>query len=105
MAASTKAPTMMKGARVSMMVPSQSGVEVEHLRTRAVEISPHPGMIGLEDIGQRPERRDPAVGERRDAVADGGQRIEVMRDHEDGEAQRALQRPDQRVELARRDRM
>jgi hypothetical protein len=62
-------------------------------------------MIGGQHGRQRSKRGDPAVGQRRDAIADGGERMEIVRDHEDSEAQRLLQRSDQRVEFSGRDRI
>ena len=62
-------------------------------------------MIGGQHVLQWSKRGDPAVGQCCDAVADGGERVEIVRDHEDGEAKRPLQRSDQRVEFAGRDRI
>ena len=46
-----------------------------------------------------------AVGKRRDAVADGIEAVEIVGDHEDGEAKGLLQSSDQRVEVLSRDRV
>ncbi len=79
---------------------------MKHLRARAVEIGPHPGMLGLQH-GSRigPSRGDLAVGQRAtrsQTVVSAG---EIVGDHEHGEAKRPLQRPDQRVEFAGGDRI
>ena len=52
-----------------------------------------------------PDRHHLAVGQRGDAVADRVQAVEVVGDHEHGEPERLLQRPDQRVEVAGGDRI
>src|SRR3954470_13798032 len=94
-AARTKAPTMTKGARVSMVDILFLSSQMKHLCPGAVEIGSHPGMFRCQDRRQRPDGGDLAVGKGCDPVADGGERVEVMRDHEDREAECSLQRPDQ----------
>jgi hypothetical protein len=57
-------------------------------------------MLGLQQFAHRTDRHDLAVRECGDAVADRGEARKVMGNHEHGEAEGLLQRPDQRVEIA-----
>src|SRR5258707_1394421 len=98
MAASTKAPTTTKGARVSI---SLARFELQHQGALAVKIGPHPGMLGLKQFAHRPDRHYLAVSKGRHAVANGVEAGEVMGDHEHRQPQRFLQRLDQHVEIAR----
>ena len=52
-----------------------------------------------------PDRDHPPLPQHRDAVADRVEAVEIVGDHEDGEAERVLQGGDQIVELARADRV
>src|SRR3974377_2561038 len=101
MSASTKAATMTKGARVSI---SSARFGLQHLRALAVEIGPHPWMAGLKKFMHGPDRDDLAIRQRRNAVANGVEAGEIMGHHEYRHPQRFLQGPDQRIEIARRDR-
>src|SRR6266436_8130700 len=78
MAASTKAPTTTKGARVSIL----TRLWLQHLGALAVKIGPHPGMLGLKQLAHRSDGDDLAVRQGRDAIADGIEAGEVMGDHE-----------------------
>ena len=77
---------------------------LQHLGALAVEIGPHPGMLGLKQFAHRSDGDDLAVRERRDAIADGVQAGEVVGDHEHRQPERLLQCLDQGVEIAGRDR-
>ena len=70
-----------------------------------MKIGPHPGMLGLKQVAHRSDGDDLAVGQRRDAIADGIQAGEVMGDHEHRQPQRFLQCLDQGVEIACGDRI
>ena len=69
------------------------------------EISLHPRMFASEHRFDRAFGDDLAVGERRDAVADIVQAVEIVRHHEDGKPQGLLQGPDQGIEIAGGDRI
>src|SRR5262245_30150871 len=71
----------------------------------AFEIVTDPRVLGRLEALDRSRGHDPAARERRHAVADAGEAVQVVRDHEDGETQRTLQRADQHIELAGRDRI
>ena len=62
-------------------------------------------MIRLLQLGKRADRGHLPVGQHGDAVAIGVKRIEIVRDHEHGQAERIAQAPDQGVELLRSDRV
>ena len=64
-----------------------------------------PWIVGLQEFFDFSDRRHLAVAEHRDPVADGEQAVEIVGHHEDGEAQRLLQRADEIVEVAGRDRI
>src|ERR1700730_17818522 len=101
-AASTKAPTTRKGARVSIFL---ARLWLQHLGALAVEIGPYPGMLGLTQLAPRSDGGALSVRQRRDAIADGIEARKVMGDHEYGQPQRFLQGLDQGVEIAGRDRI
>jgi hypothetical protein len=62
-------------------------------------------MIALKQVAHRPDRDNLAVGQRGDAIADRVETGEIMGDHEHGQTERLLQRLDQRIEIAGRDRV
>ena len=62
-------------------------------------------MLGLQQFAHRADGDDLAVGQRRDAVADGIEARKIMGDHEHRQPQRLLQGLDQRVEIAGGDRI
>jgi len=62
-------------------------------------------LAALVISGSGPFAIDGLIGKRCDAIANRSQRVEIMCDHEDGEAERLLECPDQRIELARGDRV
>ena len=74
-------------------------------RAPTAEIGSDPRMLGGSDRLHRSLSHDLAVGQRRNAVAGGIQAVEVVGDHEYGDAERMLQRADEHVEGARRDRV
>ena len=71
----------------------------------AVEIGFEPRIVGTQEFFDFPDGDDLAVAEHRDPVADGEQAVEIVRDHEHREAERFLQRGDEIVEIAGRNRI
>ena len=66
-----------------------------------MKIGPHPGMRRLKQFAHRSDGDDLAVRQCRDAVADGIQAGEIVRDHEHRQSQCFLQCLDQHIEIAR----
>ena len=62
-------------------------------------------MLGRQQGLDRTGSDDAAFRENRDAVANRVQTVEIVGDHENAQAQRTLQRPDQFVELSGADRI
>ena len=56
-------------------------------------------MIHLLDLGERPNRQHLAIGEHCDAIRCGGKAVEVMADHNDGEADVAVDLAEQSVKF------
>src|SRR3954453_22774865 len=99
---------MLRSGRNSPAFPSISSRTVlthDGAGALAVEISPQPGMLGGQHVGHRSCRDDLAASQNGDAVTRGVKAIQVMRYHENGQAQSALQRPHQLVEVAGADRI
>src|ERR1700730_15242636 len=99
-AARTKAPTLIKGARVSIV---STRFWLQHQGALAMEVRLDPWVIGTKQLAHRPDRNEFAGSERRDAVANGIQAGKIMGDHEDCQSEGFLQRFDQIVEVPRRD--
>lgn len=74
-------------------------------RARAVEILPHPGMVGGFDLRQRRVHHHLLVGQHGHPVADSVKRVEIMCDDENGQPQRLSQRQDEFIESRRADRV
>src|SRR3546814_1931212 len=72
---------------------------------RPQKIAPDPGVIGSFEISDRRDGNDCPVCKDGDAVADGIERVEIVRDDEHRQAQRVAQRADEVVELAGADRI
>src|SRR5258708_22429694 len=104
MAARTKAPTMIKGARVSMSL-TLILFWLQHLEALAVEIGFDPRMVGTKQIVHWTNGDDSALAERGDAVANNIQAGEIVRDHERRQTKRLVQRLDKGIEVARGDRV
>ena len=62
-------------------------------------------MLGREHGLDRSGGDDAALGQHRDAAADRVQAVEIVRHHEDAQAERALQGADQLVEFGGADRV
>jgi hypothetical protein len=60
-------------------------------------------MIQSQEVRDRVDRDHPLVRKHRDAVADGDQCIEIVRDQEHGQVQPLLERADQFIERGRTD--
>src|SRR3984885_6482474 len=99
-AASTKVPTMIKGARVSIV---SARFWLQHQGAFAVEVGLDPGVIGTKQLSHYADRNDFAVGECRDPITNRVQTGKVVGHHKDGQSERFLQRPDQVVKVARRN--
>src|ERR1700730_12363827 len=97
-AARTKAPTMIKGARVSMI---STRFWLQHQGALSVKVRLDPWMIGMKQFAHRTDRNDLAVGQCCNAIANRVQAGQVMGHHEDGQPKGLLQCPDQIVEVAR----
>src|SRR5574337_3072 len=116
-AAKVKAPIRTKLARVSISSPLHgraAGREAPSGRPLSpgarhaplpMEIGFEPWIVGTQEFFNLSNGDDLAMAQHRDAVADGEQAVEVVGDHEDGEAKRLLQRGDEVVEIASRDRI
>ena len=70
-----------------------------------MEVRLDPWMFGTKQFAHRTDRNDFAVGERCNAIANSIQAGKVMGDHEDRQPERLLQRSDQIIEVAGRDRV
>ena len=68
-----------------------------------VEIGLEPRVVGKQELADRTGGDDLLMPEHRDPVADRKQAVEIVRDHEDGQAQGLLQRADEIVEIAGRN--
>src|SRR5688572_13857619 len=99
-AISVKAPIRRYFAVVSMVISTLVSWRCcTLLAAGAAEIGLHPGMWRLKDVRHRTDGDDLTRCQCGDAVADGVQTVEVVRDHEHRQAKGLLQRLDQRVEL------
>src|SRR5882672_4667153 len=71
----------------------------------AVEVGVQPGIVGMLDVVNRAFGDDFAGGEHDDAVDDAAQRVEIVRDEEDRQAQLVAEEPQALIEAARGDRV
>src|ERR1700690_3210516 len=71
----------------------------------AVKIGLDPRIFGTQQLRDGSDRDHPPLPQYGDAIADGVEAVEIVGDHENGEAKRVLQGGDEIVELARPDRV
>src|SRR3954468_16588258 len=93
---STTAPTSTWFDRVSIRASCPRlrpfGAGDRGATARSLEIFLYPRVIQCEQFVDRADRDHALVGEHRDPIADRVERIQIVRDQENGEPQRLLQR-------------
>src|SRR5690606_17509148 len=72
---------------------------------RAVEILLDPRMVQRQQLGNGADRDDTLVGEHGDAVADGVERVQIVRDQKHRQPERLLERGSEFVERGGADRI
>ena len=101
----TNPPTAAKFTLDSMAAAPAFFLLLRRPAARAVEILADGGMIQVLEFGHRADALHLAFAEHRDAVGDLPQQIEVVRDHDDGQAEQLAQLDHQLVDAGRAGRV